>query len=550
MKKKFLLLAMLFVGLSVSFMSCGSDDDENVIPVNPIINVNSLAGQSWTLVEDEETSTFTFLTDALMSVLVSPTTRTVTSPTTYTGSYVYNKASRSAVLNYNGRSRSVANISITGNKVECMIDGTPVEMTVSYTSDVTDDKEFLEATGKEFVGLFNKNQFKSYSSIYHALKDSKMGDVDDELGDIIDNLKELVYNTPTYKMYKITYYAAAFKGKYKLNSSNNTWYKTSYDGHRIEFKDKDGRDCVLEAKTSGEEKNVYLFDDETTRWEYDYSNYPNISSTSYKKKESYYAKLPEHIECTLTQGGTQLIKAIVDVDLSGVVENQKFNPSRNSVSMKYTLNLRDLVNISAYTNYVAQGTSKAGYTVTKNGRTIMTAAASANTALTSTSIEDFDEDDKDNLNAASINIDILGKIQLKGDSRSASNVIKAFDQKSDSYNYESMKKKADKINGAMSVKMYYNGTSDARAFLNFAVDSKEVEVVERYNVIEHNYDDWSWNEYVPVYTTKTKYDLTSAINFSDGTSYFVEKYFTEDAFKSLVDMFNGIYDDVEAQFED
>lgn len=83
-----------------------------------------------------------------------------------------------------------------------------------------------------------------------------------------------------------------------------------------------------------------------------------------------------------------------------------------------------------------------------------------------------------------------------------------------------------------------NGTSVTRGWLNFAVDSKEM----RNWGYNYNPSTQQWEEYSEI---KTKYELTSAINFADGSSYFVEKYFTEDAFKSLVDQFNKLYDEVE-----
>lgn len=177
-------------------------------------------------------------------------------------------------------------------------------------------------------------------------------------------------------------------------------------------------------------------------------------------------------------------------------------------------------------------------TVKKDGRTILTASALANTALTPTSIEDVDEDVKNELKAGSIDIDILGKIQLKGRSSNMSTVVNALDAKTDRYNYDSVKGQADKANGAMNVTMFYNGTSVTRGWLNFAVDSKEM----RNWGYNYNPSTQQWEEYSEI---KTKYELTSAINFADGSSYFVEKYFTEDAFKSLVDQFNKLYDEVE-----
>lgn len=532
MKKTFFLIALLAIGLTTTMTSCSSNDDD---PTNVVPSENSLAGQQWTLMEGDETSIFTFLTETAMSVLVSPNVKAVSSPTTYEGTYSYNKAAASATFNYNGRTRQLTDIKFGENQLTCNVDGVPVTVFVSAAPEqVYKDKEFLENTAKEFVGLFNKDQFKSYTSIYRALEKSNANDVSDELGDVIDELcKTTVEETSVLKHYRYVYYLAAVKGEYELKSDKK-WYRNSHvddNVHRIIFNDADGRRCVVEVKTSGKTKEVYFYDN-VRKNRYDYH-----TGTYYTKKEEYRAKLPEKIQATVTRGGVQLMSATVNVDLSKIKEGQKINPSSDSFSMSYTLNIKDLVDISAYTSYVAQGESKAGFTVKKDGRTILTASALANSALKSTSVEDFNESDKNNLNAGSVEIDILGKIQLKGKSSNMSTVVNALDAKSDRYDYSSVKSKADKINGAANIVMYYDGSSATRGWLSMAVDSKEVQV----------YDHWDSETLTPIYVTKTKYELTSAINFSDGSSYFVEKYFTEDAFKSLVDQFNKLYDEVEDQ---
>ena len=542
MKKTFCLIALLTIGLTATMTSCSSNDN----PSEVVPSENSLAGQQWTLAEGDETSVYTFLTETAMSVLVTPNVKAVSSPTTYEGTYSYNKAGASAVFNYNGRTRQLTGIKFADNKLTCAIDGVPVTMAVAEVPErVYKDKEFLENTGKEFVGLFNKDQFKSYTSIYRALKKSNANAVSDELGDVIDELmKTTVEETSVLKHYRYIFYAAGVKGEYELKSDKK-WYRNSAvadNVHRIIFNDADGRRCVVNVTTSGQEKEVYFYDSNkhVEHGYYDYDTWRYIVTESYTKKTEYRAMLPERIQATVTRGDVQLMSATVNVDLSSIEAGEKLDPSSDSFGMSYTLNIKDLVDITAYTDYAAQGVSKAGFTVKKDGRTILTASALANTALKSESLDDFDENDKNNLKAGSVEINILGKIQLKGYSRNMSTVVNALDAKTDRYSYSSVKGQADKINGAMNVTMYYDGSSETRGWLSMAVDSKEVTVWNyNYNPSTQNYDYYS--------ETKTKYSLTSAINFADGSSYFVEKYFTEDAFKSLVDQFNKLYDAVEDQ---
>ena len=46
-----------------------------------------------------------------------------------------------------------------------------------------------------------------------------------------------------------------------------------------------------------------------------------------------------------------------------------------------------------------------------------------------------------------------------------------------------------------------------------------------------------------------RYFPTASISFPDGSSYFMANYFNEDAFKSLVDMFNDLTKKVEDQVD-
>ena len=543
MKILIFLISLLTVGLTTTMTSCSSDDDDSV---DVLPSENSLAGQQWTLVEGNETSVYTFLTQTTMSVLVTPNVKAVTSPTAYEGTYIYNKSGKSAIFNYNGRTRQLTEIHFGANQMTCNIDGVPVTIIVAASpNQVYKDKEFLENTAKEFVGLFNKDRFKSYTSIYKALEKSNANEVSDDLEDAIDDMKKNVEETSILKHYRYLFKLAGVKGEYVLNNQTKKWHRNSNVGdnvHKIIFNDADGRTCIVNVTTSGQTKEVYFYDREKHVEDgyYDYNTWTYIVTDRYTKKTEYRAILPENIQATVTRNGVTLMNASINVDLDKINEGEKIDPSSDSFSMSYTLNFKDLVDISAYTSYVAQGESKAGFTVKKDGRTILTASALANTALTPTSIEDVDEDVKNELKAGSIDIDILGKIQLKGRSSNMSTVVNALDAKTDRYNYDSVKGQADKANGAMNVTMFYNGTSVTRGWLNFAVDSKEV----RNWGYNYNPSTQQWEEYSEI---KTKYELTSAINFADGSSYFVEKYFTEDAFKSLVDQFNKLYDEVEDQ---
>lgn len=464
-EKDTFLIVLLAIGLTATVTSCSSSDDT---PSPFVPSGNSLAGQQWTLVEGDETSVYTFLTETAMSVLVSPNLKAVAAPTTYVGTYSYDKAAVSATFRYNGRTRQLTGIAYAEKSLSSNIDGVPVTMTVAAAPhQVIVDKEFLESTAKEFVGLFNQDQFRSYTSIYNALEKSNANAVSDELEDVIDKLmKTTVEETSALKHYRYILTLVGLEGEYKLGQDKK-WYWTNKDKnvHRIIFNDDNGRQCVVNVTTLGQPKEVYFYKSSKKKYNYD-------TQESYTKIEEYRVMLPEKIQATVTRDNEQLMLAAINIDLGSIEEGQKIDPSSDSFGMDYTLNIKDLVDISAYTNYVAQGESKAGFTVVKNGRVILSGSAIANTKLQSTSFEDFQESDKNNLYNASFNIDVLGKIQLRGTSNNMSTIVNALDAKTERYSYESVKSQADRANSAMNITMFYNGTPETRGYLNFGVDSK------------------------------------------------------------------------------
>ena len=99
---------------------------------------------------------------------------------------------------------------------------------------VTDDKKFLEDTGKEFVGMFTAEQAAPYTSIINAIKDSETNDVGEEIDDIIDGLTAKT-ESPNLTVYKYAIKASAFRGRYVMRngflyrSESNTNYPYGED---------------------------------------------------------------------------------------------------------------------------------------------------------------------------------------------------------------------------------------------------------------------------------------------------------------------------------
>ena len=529
MKKVLNLFAIFVLGM-IAFCSCSNDKNET--ETNP----NSLAGKVWLLQEGTVTSVFTFLTETAMKVEETSTsgpaslreTRSETT-VTYQGTYSYDSKAKTATFNYNSRIRQLADIQISDGSVSCKIDNVAVTMTTTSSpiNDITTDKEFLENTGKEFVGLFTANQAAPYTSIINAIKDTNTKEVDDDIEEIIDGLASHTGTNPD--VYKYAIKAATFNGRYVLE--DGVWKKYVGNSLRAEFQDDKGRQCVLTVTTSGDTKKVIVYEEEDYDWEYNYNtdNYEKYLD----KRNIYEAELPSHIECILTQGGSQLVNIVVNLDLSKLTAGQKVNLSRNSLSFDCTANFVGVAKITTKANYVAQGTSSVNFVVEKNGSQILKAEASSESNL-SGAPEEIDDDQLKNVSNTNLYLDILGKVQIKGTCSNISSLIDALDEANDydnRYNKQVVEQYVRQINNLLRADVYYNGNLNiVRANLLFNVDYEE------------SYR-WDNNTYIQTY----KYFPATSIKFADGSSYFMTNYFTEDAFKSLVDMFNDLTDKVEKQ---
>lgn len=396
---------------------------------------------------------------------------------------------------------------------------------------VTDDKKFLEDTGKEFVGMFTAEQAAPYTSIINAIKDSDTKDVGEQIEDIINELKRTT-ESPNLTVYKYAIKASAFRGRYVM--SNGVWYKNPGDGFVAEFQDDKGRICILNATFSGATKKVILYEENRKRYIYnpDYTNY-DITN----EQRIYEAELPSHIECVLTQGGSQLATVVVNLDLSNLYEGQRIELSRNSLNLDCVADFVGLAKVTvAKASYQAQGVSSVNVVVEKAGKQILTANASSQSYLAGAP-ENMDDNLLKNVTNTVLDMDILGKVQIKGTCDNIGMLKDALENADDYHNqYEEQKVRqyVNQANNLLKVSVYYYNKPEVRATLKFDVDQDE------------SYR-WDYNTGQSYMTYR--YFPTASISFPDGSSYFMTNYFNEDAFKSLVDMFNDLTKKVEDQVD-
>lgn len=422
----------------------------------------------------------------------------------------------------------------------CSSDDDPSNPTTPETTPdpvpvVEDDKKFLDETAREFVGMFNSSQSANYASIYNALKDTKASNAtDDEIDDIVNKMKFLVSEQPDLTIYRYAIETSKFKGNYVLRDGR--WYKESGEGFSAQFNDDQNRPCVLNVTLSGATKNVQLFEDDDYKSKYD-ENWNYIGYV--EERDIYEAELPSHIECVLTQGGSQLVKIVTDIDLSGLTAGQKVNISRNSLSLTCTADLRDVAKINVTkASYQAQGKSEVNVSMEKNGKVILTANATTDSKLTTEAPQDWKDKDAQNVSNTTLNLNILDKVQIKGTCGNIYSLVQTLDN-ADSYdaryNEQAVRQYVNQANGYLSeASVYYYNTSDVRATIRFDVGYKET---------------YRWDSNTNSSIPTNKYYPVASIVFPDGSSYFMENYFTEDYFKTLIDMVEDLGNKVEDQFD-
>lgn len=537
MKIYFKTLTLIALSL-VALNSCSSKEEGPEQPApnstqNEQVSMTTLKNRKWTMAVDDQTIVYNFLSESKVvvtemssdepkSLPVHAGTRAA-GPQTYEGTYTFNSAARTANVTYNGKTQKFENIVLTADAnapVPCHVDGKPVVMSAAIGG--IEDKSFIESTAMQFVRLFNSKQTEKYASISKAVANSEVSSaLDREMNSIIDGLtiKE-EKGMDTYYTYAIK--ASLFQGQYIL--TNGEWTKKNAEGHSATFFDADGRLCQLVVTTSGQKKNVVVY--ESKRW----------YNTS-----TYNVEIPSHISVVLNQGESQVVKVVLDIDLNSVAEGQKIDLSKNSLSMTCVADFAGIAQITTVNSYKAQGESSSEIVVKQNGETIFTAAALASSNIMSQNPEDLGSSDVKTIKNVEFSMDILGKIQVKGTCSQVKGLVEALDKADRREDYESVLACVDEANKYFTANVYYNGGSGVRAWGKFDVSSEE------YGYWIPQFDN-SGNYIGSTTESYTEYKPAIAICFNDGTSYLMEDYFTAKAFKQVVDYVTTEAEAIERQF--
>ena len=407
-----------------------------------------------------------------------------------------------------------------------------------------EQKEYLDVIARGFMDKTPASDFNEISKLCNHISNTYTDNYDwDEVGDwgseIFESLKESLGTTDKeqekyswgeynyiYTNYKALVMASNFKGHFK--AIGNKWELSKADDLQFIFSDQHGKECVLKLVTSGNVKKVFIGNiDEWVDYNYDYSNDYYISNDYYDRTQLTVG-VPENIVVTLTQGGSQVVKVTVKLNI-GDLSNDKFDLSKNQLTASTLVELNNgyKFNVSQVA-YNGNNKTSVSFDMSKNGESLASVAFSSDiSGIPSCNIDamvsgNIDEEDFNNSNMKNVyvKLDIMGKLQIQGtlsDVRKFTDYINEADDNDD--DEKTFKSYVNQANSLANFNLFYDGKSTKQATVTLEAFEEE-----------------SWNGIKYWY-------MEPMLNFYDGSSYSTfDAFFNDKDFKSVIDAFEKLAD--------
>ena len=407
-----------------------------------------------------------------------------------------------------------------------------------------EQKEYLDVIARGFMDKTPASDFNEISKLCNHISNTYTDNYDwDEVGDwgseIFESLKESLGTTDKeqekyswgeynyiYTNYKALVMASNFKGQFK--AIGNKWELSKADDLQFIFSDQYGKECVLKLETSGNVKKVFIGNiDEWVDYNSDYKNDYYISNDYYDRTQ-LTAGVPENIVVTLTQGGSQVVKVTVKLNI-GDLSNDKFDLSKNQLTASTLVELNNgyKFNVSQVA-YNGNNKTSVSFDMSKNGESLASVAFSSDiSGIPSCNIDamvsgNIDEEDFNNSNMKNVyvKLDIMGKLQIQGtlsDVRKFTDYINEADDNDD--DEKTFKSYVNQANSLANFNLFYDGKSTKQATVTLEAFEEE-----------------SWNGMKYWY-------MEPMLNFYDGSSYSTfDAFFNDKDFKSVIDAFEKLAD--------
>ena len=425
---------------------------------------------------------------------------------------------------------------------------TPVEPTKDNAMTPLEQKEYIEKVALEFMEMMPSSDFDDIAELGKYIGDTYVDDYDWEdvegwAKDAFNAAREALGTSQTvietekwgnytykynyiYTNYKALLLASNFTGHF--TARNGRWAYEKANDLQFLFTDKKSQQCVLKLETGGKVKNVHLLNVDDWKDD-DYSQSGSTYSyTDYYDRTQCVFGLPERIIATLTQGGSQVAKTTVKINLDNITD-EEFDISKSSLTTTALIELNngykfDVSNIS----FNVKNKASVTFSMSKNGKTLVSMNASADPAdIPSVNVSEFsttnfnehiyDFDKMDGKNAF-VKLDILGKIQLQG---TLSDIRKFSEYLENAAHFDHEEK---------AFKSYIN-QANMLADINLFFDNKNV---KQASIKLEPFVDEKWNG-------TTYWEAVPVIYFFDGSSYSTfEAFFNEKDFKKTFDTFKNL----------
>lgn len=371
----------------------------------------------------------------------------------------------------------------------------------SYTGN---DKAYLEETGQLLVNSFGKNDFDNFKPIRVVLENERYNasDMGEHFEDVTESYKNIVSPTISgYTTYMII--ASGYFGNYWVE--NGRWkYNTNNTGATFTFPDNNGKQIVATVTASGNAKKVFFVKE----------GHKEIG-----------AAVPERIDVNVTQDGQNIVSATATFNLNNIQENSRFNLSSNNldVTAKITINGKYTIDVSKV-KYVANGEASASFSISNGTYVLVKGDAYANSSISNPSYNNIDVN---SLTGINLTVDILGRVQVKGQCNDGIALKDALeDAKDNRYNETAYKDALRRVNSLFNAQTFY-GDETVRAKMEFEAFEKSR------------------------YGSQIRWDSKPVIIFtSDDSRYAFEEYFTDAQFPTVWEGIKDLVNTVAANFTD
>ncbi len=424
------------------------------------------------------------------------------------------------------------------NSVSGTIDAvTPVTNDTSDAMYYAKQKEYLESVAYEFMDLMPSSDLKDITE-FDKNNDNDDWDAAGDWAEYIFNALKGFLGTNatepdsvswrgyTNKLVSTNYndllLASNFTGHFI--AQNGKWVLSKADDLQFILKDNTGTESVIKLETSGNVRKVHASNEDGWKDSVWNGNGDAYTNNEYYDKIQHTIGVPEQIIVTLTQGGNQLIKTSVNVDLRSIT-NENFDISKDGLTVSSVVELRKGYKIER-TQVVDVANAKATTTVTmsKNGTFLVSAEVSGNiSGIPSFNVNTYSSDTDDITDDATtinafIKLDFLGKVQFQGTVSDVSKFKDCIDQ-ADEHNTDeaTFKSYMDEANGLVDINLFFDGQTTKQGTVKLA-----------YFVDEAWNGDTSWTAEPVVY-------------FYDDSSYSIFKYFfNEIQLKKMIDLLKSL----------